>query len=259
MFSRHPDTTVRTANLLPPCKGWKADLPAPGAMTLNTPENAEYPLYRSDIYVEIPRHSFAFRGFGVLLILLMLPICFLEAQTIYRHLISPSISALILDTLSIVVMSFTAMMGYRLDFSAPRNEPIRFNRARQKIYAYNFKPCGWNPWCPWPIEIMIYEWSQVRAELWSRGSGTNHRCGTMLSIVKPGTNEVIDRFPLNYDTLSEDPWLYIHTYMEKGPDALPPFDTPRDPNELVWYSPFRRWAPKVKWPEDIDRESTTAP
>ncbi|PVZ13958.1 hypothetical protein F470_02701 [Pseudomonas sp. URIL14HWK12:I10] len=81
----------------------------------------------------------------------------------------------------------------------------------------------------------------------------------MLAIVKPGTNEVIDRFPLIYNTLSEDPWLYVHTYMEKGPDALPPFDTPRDPNELVWYSPFRRWAPKVKWPEDIDHESTTAP
>ncbi|WP_329611007.1 DUF6708 domain-containing protein [Pseudomonas sp. KNUC1026] len=152
-----------------------------------------------------------------------------------------------------------ALLAFRTDVGTPRNEPIRFNRARQKIYAYNLKPRLWNPWHSWPIEIAVYDWSQVRAELWSCGSGSHRKCGTMLSIVKPGTNEVIDRFSLNYETLSEAPWLYIHTYMEQGPETLPPFDTPRDPNELVWYSPFRRWAPKVQWPDEIDRESTTAP
>ncbi|WP_218191683.1 DUF6708 domain-containing protein, partial [Pseudomonas sp. URIL14HWK12:I9] len=183
MLSQQPDKPVSTPALLPPTKGWKADLAAPRAVAHRTPENAEYPLYRNDIYVEVPRHSFSFRGFGVLLLLLMLPMCFLEVQTIYRNLLSPSITSLALDILSIVVMSFTVMMAYRLDFSAPRNEPIRFNRARQRVYAYNFKHCGWNPWGSWPVEIVAYEWSQVRAELWARGAGEHYRCGTMLAIV----------------------------------------------------------------------------
>ncbi|UFH49889.1 DUF6708 domain-containing protein [Pseudomonas sp. KNUC1026] len=109
----------------------------------------------------------------------------------------------------------------RIDLSTPLNEPIRFNRARQKIYAYNFKPHWTAPFSPWPIETAVYDWSQVRAEFFYYSSGSNHQYGITLSIVKPGTNEVIDRFRMTYNNASEDPWLYIHTYMEKGPEALP--------------------------------------
>ncbi|PVZ10634.1 hypothetical protein SAMN05660463_03512 [Pseudomonas sp. URIL14HWK12:I9] len=165
----------------------------------------------------------------------------------------------LISILTLALMIWCVVILIRTDLNTPLDEPIRFNRARQKIYVYRFKPRWTAPWRRWPIEFSIYDWPQVRAELWSSGSGVYYRCGTILSVVDTGTGEVIDRFPMNRDTLSEEPWLYIHTYMEKGPSALPPFDTPRDPNELVWYSPFRRWAPKVKWPEAIDRESTTAP
>ncbi|UFH49442.1 DUF6708 domain-containing protein [Pseudomonas sp. KNUC1026] len=257
-YSRSPKSD--TPNLAPPSPGWKKDLVDPGRHFVYTISHTPIKLnFKSRIFLEIRRSSLSIRGlaalFGFLFLLLVPVLIYLLVNGWATIGISSKASAILM----LPIILWIAVIALRIDLETPLNEPIRFNYARQKLYAYNFKFCHWAAWRPWPIRIVIYDWPQVRAELWSTGSGTRNRCGIMLSIVKLGTNRVIDRFPLNYNNASEDPWLYIHTYMEKGPDALPPFDTPRDPNELVWYSPFRRWAPKVKWPEDIDRESTTAP
>ncbi|PVZ13957.1 hypothetical protein SAMN05660463_01547 [Pseudomonas sp. URIL14HWK12:I9] len=260
LFRRRPPRP--SPLLIPPCKGWKKDLVAPGKHS-NTAE-CEFP-HRgvfnmgNQNFIEISRMSLFCRGW---LTLCTAPVLILMPLLIYDLIVEWRIFEQeegLFFFLVIPLIVFLSIPLLRVDLRTPLNEPIRFNRARQKIYAYNFKP-RWLPlFSPWPIDIAVYDWSQVRAEFFCYSAGSNYQYGITLSIVKPGTNEVIDRFRMTYNNASEDPWLYVHTYMEKGPDALPPFDTPRDPNELVWYSPFRRWAPKVKWPDDIDLESTTAP
>ncbi|WP_346330245.1 DUF6708 domain-containing protein [Pseudomonas sp. AFG_SD02_1510_Pfu_092] len=48
--------------------------------------------------------------------------------------------------------------------------------------------------------------------------------------------------------------------MQQGPEALPKFvHPPRDWNDDDGLSHMHCLAPKVHWPEDIDRESRTAP
>ncbi len=137
--------------------------------------------------------------------------------------------------------------------------PLRFNRARQRIYAYNFKYRIWNPFERWRVVPVAYDWSQVRAERWSVGAGTSFRCGVELSIVKPGTNEVIDRFPLTAMGANEHAWAYVCIYMQQGPKALPPPGRPWDHNFVWWTNVSMLLAPKVKWPADMDMESRTAP
>ncbi|NBA96259.1 DUF6708 domain-containing protein [Pseudomonas sp. R5(2019)] len=151
----------------------------------------------------------------------------------------------------------------KLTIAPPRDEPLRFNRAREKIYAYNFIYSWWNPFKRWYVTPVAYEWSQVRAERWRQTSATPHgviiRMGVVLSIVAPGSNKVIDRFPLSTMGADEHAWAYICTYMQKGPEALPPPDPPQDHNDVPWYNLTLRLTPKVQWPEDMDRESRTAP
>ncbi|PJI52454.1 hypothetical protein CTI14_42095 [Methylobacterium radiotolerans] len=43
-----------------------------------------------------------------------------------------------------------------MDVSVPRDLPLRFNRSRQRLYAYNFNDSWWNPFRRWhvaPVEI----------------------------------------------------------------------------------------------------------
>ena len=151
----------------------------------------------------------------------------------------------------------------KVDIAPPRDQPLRFNRARQRLYAYNFNFRWWNPFERWRVEPVAYDWSQVRAERWLKrgatGNGVVIKGGVMLSIVKPGTNEVIDRFPLTTMGADAHAWAYICTYMQQGPDALPPPGPPKDHNDVLWCNIALLLAPKVKWPADMDRESRSAP
>ncbi|MDU9389341.1 DUF6708 domain-containing protein [Pseudomonas sp. zfem002] len=146
----------------------------------------------------------------------------------------------------------------------PRDLPLRFNRPRQRLYAYNFKYRWWNPFERWRVVPVAYDWSQVRAERWSRRHFTAQggiilQCGVELSIVKPGTNDVIDRFPLTAMGADEHAWAYVCTYMQQGPEALPPPGPPWDHNDVLWCNVAMLLAPKVEWPVEMDRESRTAP
>ncbi|KVH40992.1 hypothetical protein WS88_05585 [Burkholderia cepacia] len=132
------------------------------------------------------------------------------------------------------------------------------------MYAYNFIYRWWNPFERWRVVPVAYDWSQVRAEGWKKRGATAQgaviiKWGVVLSIVEPGTNKVIDRFPLSTMGPNEFAWAYICTYMQQGPSALPPIESPRDLNDVPEYNLALRLAPKVKWPADMDHESRTAP
>ncbi|MGV2865405.1 DUF6708 domain-containing protein [Achromobacter sp. AGC39] len=162
--------------------------------------------------------------------------------------------------------SYLAAFLYQTDVCPPRDLPIRFNRLRRKIYVYGFQMVWWNPFAHRYVTTASYDWNDVRAEVWEQWGATSGgslmiKWGVSIAIVKPGTNEVIERIHLStYNQDLDNLWAYVCTYMQQGPDALPPCDIePRDANDVPAYNLALRWAPLVEWPEAMDIESRSAP
>ena len=254
---------MSSPKLSPPCSGWKEDLPSPDELPILTPAlGFDTPNHQNSVYLELPRASAAIRGLiiwfaPVMVILLIQMSCIFIS---IEHEIGSDLWVIFISSASVEVWSLWFCI--KIDIAPPRDLPLRFNRTRQRLYAYNFNYRWWNPFERWRVEPVAYDWSQVRAERWLKRGATSHgvviKGGVVLSIVKPGTNEVIDRFPLTTMGADEHAWAYICTYMQQGPDALPPPGPPKDHNN-VGINIALLLAPKVKWPADMDRESRTAP
>ncbi|WP_448695970.1 DUF6708 domain-containing protein [Pseudomonas moraviensis] len=183
---------------------------------------------------------------------------------------SPTPSLFIFRLLELVPLSigiWLAVYFWRMDVEAPRDEPIRFNRARRKVYVYRFHRDGLRPFSrtAWGVRVEVFDWDDLRAEACSiygpMGSGGLIETVT-LAVVKPGTHQVIDRFHFAHEIQQgEMYWAMAQLFMQQGPQALPTFTRPpRDwNNEDVRFNLARRLAPKVQWPADIDLQSRTAP
>ena len=251
--------------LIPPCPGWKEDFNLPNDHPNVEPSHALINAnHQDEIYLETFRSSLNLRW--LLLPCLLgstFPLAIIIILTI-ESITKSEYSFFLAELVVFFITIWQTTLFFRLVFLTPRDEPIRFNRARQKIYAYNFTFCWWNPFIPWPVKTVSYEWRDVRAERWKKQGVTHQgshvvKVGIMLSIVKPGTNTVIDRFPLTNLVGEESVWAYICTYMQHGLSAVPPVPLNRDHNDLLWCQFAMRLAPEVKWPEAIDHESRTAP
>ena len=250
--------------LVPPCSGWQEDLPRPDELPIVAPDlGFDKPNHQDYIYLELSRTSALIRGLMIWLAPLM---AFLLTRMSWiffsiEHKLGLEFWLLFLFCLFFGICSLWFCI--KIDTAPPRDLPLRFNRTRQRLYAYNFIYHWWNPFERWRVEPVAYDWSQVRAERWLKrgatGSGVVIKGGVVLSIVKPGTNEVIDRFPLTTMGADEHAWAYICTYMQQGPDALPPPGRPKDHNDVSGLNIALLLAPKVKWPADMDLESRTAP
>ena len=255
---------MKRPQLSPHCSGWQEDLPHLDQSPTVTPAlGFDTPNYQDNVVLELPRSSALIRGWLIWIapFLGILTIDILRGfLSIERALRSEEWIGLLSG---VFVGAWTFFLCVKFELAPPRDMPLRFNRARQRIYAYNFNYRWWNPFERWRVEPVAYDWSQVRAERWLKrgatGNGVVIKGGVVLSIVKPGTNEVIDRFPLTTMGADEHAWAYICTYMQQGPDALPPPDPPKDHNDVLWCNIALLLAPKVKWPADMDLESRTAP
>lgn len=165
-----------------------------------------------------------------------------------------------------VLVSIWATATYiKMDLLLPRDEPIRFNRLRRKIYFYQFRFHYIYLFSRkhWGVKPVAYNWDDVTAEVYrvyAPGHGGLIE-NVMLSIRNPETNEVIDRVFFTHDLRhGEAYWAIARLFMQQGPEALPKFvHPPRDWNDDDGLSHMHCLAPKVHWPEDIDRESRTAP
>lgn len=258
--------------LNPPCPGWRRDLPRPN----DTPEKASSresaPNYVDDIYLELSRRSSTVRG--ILILFVPLSVCFLiweiailfTVDWYYYGGVRGVLEAVVVFAFCAAGYFYLAAFLYRFDVSPPRDLPIRFNRARRRIYVYGFHMVWWNPFTRWYVTTASYPWDDVRAELWEQwgvtsGGGLMIKWGVSLAIVKPNTNDVIDRFHLStYNQDLDNLWAYVCIYMQQGPQALPPCDIePRDANDVPAYNLALRWAPRVEWPEAMDVESRSAP
>lgn len=258
--------------LHPPCPGWKRDLPGPNDPP-DAPRSPETPpYYVNAVCLELSRRSSNIRGTFVVSVPLC--VCFLVWQlTIairYEWFSSGDMTdrllALLVLAFCSAAYSYLAAFLYHLDVSTPRDLPIRFNRARRRIYVYGFHMVWWNPFARCYVTTASYDWDDVRAEVWEQwgataGGGLLIKWGVSLAIVKPGTNEVLERFHLStYNQDLDNLWAYVCTYMQEGPEALPPCDIePRDANDVPAYNLALRWAPRVEWPEAMDAESRSAP
>ncbi|MHA6197340.1 DUF6708 domain-containing protein [Pseudomonas wadenswilerensis] len=248
---------IKRPRLAPPCLGWREDLPTPDEVPVSVPSlGFDTPNHQDDIFLELPRSSALIRG---------VVIWFVPLSSFFLvFFLSGVLSNLQMMNFELWIM-FLSVVGFsiwliplfwKFDVAPPRDLPLRFNRARKRLYAYNFKCRWWHPFERWRAVPVAYDWSQVRAERWRTGDA---KCGVELSIVKAGTNEVIDRFPLTFIGGDAHAWAYVCTYMQQGPKALPPPGPPKDHNDVLWCNVAMRLAPKVEWPADMDLESRTAP
>lgn len=249
-----------------PTTGWKEDLPLP-----QTAENeplapiGKPPNFADDICLELHTSCIMGRSGGVVILVAgflfngYLLWLFYSAMG-FRALMNPFTIALLL------VGSMVGIGMLRLAIAPPRDEPIRFNRKRGKVYLYRFH--SGRAWRRkgWGVRPVAFDWADLRAEAWSRmastGKGFIFSWGVDIAVVEPGTNHVIDRFQLAHGSVNgEHMWAMARAFMNQGPDALPKY--PRPPrdwnNDVPWYNLPLRLAPKVAWPEDMDRESRTAP
>jgi hypothetical protein len=245
----------------PPCPRWIKDLPTPcESPTVEPLMEKQAPNHQCAIYLEIARQTTTPRcASSILTVILCIPLT-LNIYLMLSLLEPKNLESIIYSILELMLIAWGVATGILIDTTPPLDEPIRFNRPRQKIYAYNFMRQWWNPFDKGKIAAVSYNWSQVRAELWAQTrSGLIVRWGAMLSIVAPGTNNVIDRFHLSVMGTDELTWAYICTYMQEGPAALPPPGAPKDHDDILWCEFALRLAPRVVWPAEMDLESRTAP
>ena len=258
--------------------GWEFNLPDGG-----TPCETESideklsppPNYFDDNFIEIPRSSLKARGYW------LISGVFLFILTLYLYLLHPPqlnmshLQFIALDLLMFTAGVFIVTSYMRIDFGLPRDEPIRFNRHRRKVYFYQYRFDRLHPFGRknWGVKPVSYDWDDVTAEAYRiylpMGYG-GLKEWVMLSIQKPGASEVIDRIFLS-DNIEKGKqyWAIARLFMQKGPEALPEFvHPPKDwnefPNPGPWENafhrnPFDRLAPEVRWPAGMDLESRTAP
>ncbi|WP_256721175.1 DUF6708 domain-containing protein [Pseudomonas putida] len=256
---------MRGPKLTPPCPGWQEDLPTPDEKPAVTPAlGFDTPNHQDFTFLELPRASALVRG----VMIWFAPVTSILLIGLLWFIISDwrvlDLEGWIMLITAVAITIWTLAFCVKVDIAPPRDSPLRFNRARQRLYAYNFKFRWWNPFEEWRVLPVAYDWSQVRAERWRRThftaqGGVIIQFGVELSIVKPGTNQVIDRFPLTAMGADAHAWAYVCTYMQQGPDALPPPGPPWDHNDVLWCNIAMLLAPKVEWPADMDLESRTAP
>ncbi|MND38685.1 hypothetical protein D3C80_293940 [compost metagenome] len=221
------------------------------------------------VYLELPRSTVSLRGVAVLLGIPGLIAS--SGALIYLYLLVLDVSwsrdwyvAVIIVLVPLIGMWAIASF-VKIDLMLPRDEPIRFNRLRRKIYLYQFRFHYIYLFSRkhWGVKPVAYNWDDVTAEVYrvyAPGHGGLIE-NVMLSIRNPETNEVIDRVFFTYDLYQgEAYWAIARLFMQQGPEALPKFvHPPRDWNDDDGLSHMHCLAPKVHWPEDMDRESRTGP
>lgn len=257
--------------------GWKYDLPTSKTVPRLDAQLRELrvpPNVVDSIFLELPRSTMKIRG------------CWLAGMTgvlvLYGYLLAVTLPPphlwtfdfIVTEFMFVVAMGAIAVPFIRMELGFPRDEPIRFNRSRRKVYFYQYnfdlvRPFGRKHW---GIKTVAYDWDDLTAEAYRiylpLGYG-GIKEKVMISVTKTGTCEVIDRLYLCDDiALGESYWSIARAFMNQGASSLPPFvNPPKDWNEFPkrgrWVkaphrNPFDRLAPEVKWPPEMDLESRTA-
>lgn len=255
-----------------PTDGWKADLPLP-QIPSSEPllPIGRAPNFADDKYLELSATRLMNRTILLLFSLVVLVTALLSLiYFFFVRLMGADAGVLILPAFMTVVSIGAGIGGIgmlRASICPPRDEPIRFNRRRGKVYLYRFHRGGAISRKGWGVCPTVLNWEDLRAESWSRMAPSPSGVpifawGVDVAVVAPDTNHVVDRFQLaGSNANGEHMWAMARAFMNQGPDALPKYpNPPRDWNRYVpAVDPILRLAPKVQWPADMDVESRTGP
>ncbi|HHY3053079.1 TPA: DUF6708 domain-containing protein, partial [Klebsiella michiganensis] len=154
--------------LNPPVSAWKADMPESREPQL-VPPRLIWMNKINDVYLEIPRYDKGMTWWG------MIPLGGGVLGIIFYILI---------DTISTQIQSdgrdfipyFIALAGFvfflsmflsciKIYFIMPREQPVRLNKMRQRIFVYKYKRIDPIPWMKWPVIITRYNWADVHGEI----------------------------------------------------------------------------------------------
>ncbi|WP_321901332.1 DUF6708 domain-containing protein [Paraburkholderia tropica] len=256
-----------------PCRGWQRDLPGPNEPLAEAPVLVWLaPTHLDDVCLELRRNFLVVRGLVVFFALFsaLLALVFAWALLSISEFKGSDWGEIALFAIAefamLVFFVWSSAVFYRLDVSPPRDLPLRFNRLRRKVYVYGFHSVWWNPFTRWYVTTASYDWDDLRAEKWKVRSATANggliiKEGVSIAVVRPGTNEVIERFDLStHGANTSNVWAYVCHYMQHGKEGLDPCEAdPHDANDVPPYNIALRLAPKVQWPDDMDAESRSAP
>ncbi|WPP01496.1 DUF6708 domain-containing protein [Pseudomonas sp. HR96] len=254
-------------------RGWEYDLPSPNEPVLDGMVSSfinNPPSYVDPIYMELACSTVSARGVGACCAIVWVMFCGAILLFIFSEMVSDGFYSLqlmcaLLLGLGAAAWVFTCI--WRLDTEAPRDEPVRFNRVRRKVYVYRFLYSARRPFSrrAWGVSARVYEWDCLRAEYCTvygpMGAGGLIQT-VYLAAVDSATGKVVDRFVFAHSRREgEMYWAMAKLYMQEGPESVPKFDNPPQgwDSEVQLDKVARRFAPEVDWPEAMDIESRTIP
>ncbi|MFJ4445149.1 DUF6708 domain-containing protein [Pseudomonas sp. NPDC089422] len=262
--------------------GWKYDLPGPYATSTIDPKIKQRPRAVVEInenHLELSRVTLKLRGVWIVTGALTATVAIFSTIDLFSHFpLKPNLTGLkeLTSYLIIHVILFGLLAPYiRMDLGFPRNEPIRFNRQRRKVYFYQYRSNLLNPFGKegWGVIPVAYDWDDLTLEAYRiyapMGNG-GLKEEVKISICKPGTDEIIDRVFFTDDIEEgEQYWAIVRLFMQQGPEAIPDFlhpsnnkdefSSPNTEGKIIFRNPFDRLAPEVNWPAEMDLESRSAP
>lgn len=248
--NRKPNTLFDPgfSRLKPSLDYWEEDLPDPRGEIQDIPWVVQVDEL-NETWMELPRYQTKTcpRGLCIAFSLIAIPLSGMLWQLIGTDY-NPFVMVVMLATLVTVVFN-TRTMAFPL-----RSTPVRFNRKRQKVYIYEYENDHDLTRISGPSTIRVVDWADVQGELVYRQgiffSGYELSC----AICKPRTFHVVERFPLRYQGEKHELhrfWSYCCYYMQ-GNELL---YTQEIPSVTRAVKPMDN----IHWPEDMERESTTAP
>jgi len=240
--------------LTTPIKNWREDMPNNHEPQL-VPPQLRWLTMLNDIFLEVPLYSTIVWG-GMLASAVLMFILGVVVGA-FGFVIQGGYDDYAMTAIGLGgAFIFFCLMLFclKMYFVQPRDQPIRLNRKRQKIYIFEYKHT-FLPWRKWTTTIRSYNWADVRGEI--RYSSARYDSGYQLfgSVCEPGTNKVVTRFLIAKERSSQEMlcqiWSYLSVYMQHDSVTADPVETGR-PDD---------WCPRKadRWPDDMERESTTAP
>jgi hypothetical protein len=246
----------KSSKLTPQVEKWEEDLPEKYDLQQPTLPQLIRANEINDTWMEIPRYeNITWWGMWLLTITSFIPL-----GIIISFILQPGFIYYLLDNMKIIIgisvfFSLSLIIYFfRMALLVPRGTPVRFNRKRQKVYVYEHQRSIW-PWMRWPTVIKVFDWTDIHGEMLMYSGRYDYGHRLSCAVCQRGTYEVIDRFLLSYtagdNRMIRGLWNHCCMYMQYKPVPETPLLTR---NPLSW-TPLNT----VRWPEDVDKESKTAP
>jgi len=234
--------------LNPPVSCWREDMPKNSEPQL-VPPQLRWLESRNDTWLEVPRYSTEVIWWGMLFTAFLV-----FGVMIFFVFLCMSMSFYLFASIGFLIFSSMIFFFIKMYYVVPRNLPLRFNRKRQKIYIFNYNHSRL-PWLNWPVSIKVYNWADAYGEISFSPTPGDRGYRLYGAVCEPGTYNVVDRFLLAREWEEREQlnqiWSYLCIYM-KGESDLP---EPRFKGRPDFWRPRKA----DKWPDDMERESTTAP